>query len=63
MIVGGREYELSQIGPSGVRLREPADLPPGEAEIIMSVDGEECRWIVILPHGAADRHVPTIDLF
>ena len=63
LIVAGREYELSQIGPTGVRLREPADLPAGEAEIVMLVDGEECRWTVILPDGAVpfERDVPTMD--
>jgi hypothetical protein len=61
----GRVYSLSEIDPDFVTLREPADLPPGNADVVMRVDGSEQRWPVELPHGAAavpfDLTVATID--
>jgi hypothetical protein len=49
---GGRSYSLSQIGPRFIRLREATYLPPGDAEVVMIVDGSERRWQVEMPNGA-----------
>jgi hypothetical protein len=61
----GRVYPLAQIGPDFVVLREPTDLPPGNAEVVMRVEGSEQRWRVTLPNGATavpfDLTVATID--
>ena len=35
----------SQLGPDFIILRETLDHPPSEAEITMSIDGREDRWI------------------
>jgi hypothetical protein len=63
LIVAGREYALAQIGPDFVMLREPANLPSGDAEVVMMIDGRERRWAVTLEHGAngAELEVATVD--
>jgi hypothetical protein len=48
LIVDGRTYALAQIGPDFVTLREPAELPTADAEVVMVVDGRENRWAVTL---------------
>lgn len=45
---GGLRHELSHAGSDYVRLRSPAQLPAGPAELIVSVDGRETRRIVNL---------------
>jgi hypothetical protein len=52
LLVNGQSHKLAQIGPDFVRLREPAEIPPGRAEMLMLVDGAEHRWSVILKVGA-----------
>jgi hypothetical protein len=61
--VGERSYRLAQIAPESVMLREPADLPPSEAEVVMRINGRERRWPVFLTHGAAlsDLDIATVD--
>jgi hypothetical protein len=64
LIVEGRSYSLAQIGPDFVTLREPAELPPAEAEVVMIIDGrEQNRWAVTLEHGAVpfELDVATAD--
>jgi hypothetical protein len=53
LVVGDRTLELAQIGPNDIVLRTPTDLPPGDAEIIMEIDGHERRWPIHLPQGAS----------
>lgn len=48
LIVGDRSFPLAKIGPSHVVLREPTELAPGAAEVVMTVDGREHRWAVYL---------------
>jgi len=52
LLTNGQSHKLAQIGPDFVRLREPAEIPPGRAEILMVVDGVEHRWSVKLEIGA-----------
>lgn len=52
-------YELAEIGPSSVYLRQPTDLPPCDADVVMHVDHEEHRWHVRLPLGASSDN-PTV---
>ena len=63
LIIAGREYPLAQIGPDFVMLREPADLPSCDAEVVMMIDGHESRWPITLQHGAtrAELEVATVD--
>jgi hypothetical protein len=64
MVVGNRTLELGQIGPEGVVVREPVELPPGQGEVVMHVDDFERRWQVYLPDGISSksREVRTIAL-
>ena len=49
--VNGFTLPVGQLGPEFLILREPTEHPPAEAEIVMSVDGNERRWNVFLPEG------------
>ena len=63
LLVNEQSHKLAQIGPDFVRLREPAEIPPGHTEILMIVDDAEHRWPVTLNVGAvpfdADLDVAT----
>jgi len=64
LIVERNSYALAQIGPNFVTLREPLELPSGDAEIVMLIDGhEQHRWPVTLEHGAVpfELDVATAD--
>ncbi len=64
LVFGNKSHRLSQIGPDFVILREPAELPPTDAEVVMLIDGrEQSRWPVTLVDGAVpfDLEVATID--
>jgi hypothetical protein len=52
LLAGGQSYTRSQIGPNFVRLRAPAFIPAGEAEVLMLVDGVERRWPETLEIGS-----------
>lgn len=47
----GQVWPLAKIGPDHVVPRERFDLPPCDAEIVMTVDGDERRWRVRLVRG------------
>ena len=51
LVLGDRTLELASIGPERIRLREPAELPPCDAQVVMNVDDFERRWPVYLPDG------------
>ncbi|HET6884358.1 MAG TPA: hypothetical protein VFI31_29670 [Pirellulales bacterium] len=53
LLADGRLVPLAKLGPNRCVLREPTELPPGSAEIVVRVDDDEQRWTVFLPHGAA----------
>ncbi len=57
----GKSFDLAEISPREITLREPIDLPPCDAEIVMTVDGEPRHWKVRLVNGAVpfDRVVAT----
>jgi hypothetical protein len=64
LLLDGKSYSLAQIGPDFVRLREPIELTPCEAEVVMKIDGvERRRWNVFLKYGAVpfDLNVATAD--
>jgi hypothetical protein len=44
--LNGRVVPLSRIGPDQVELQHPQPLQPGSAELVLSVDGREHRWLV-----------------
>lgn len=41
--VAGETFKVSQSGPDFLILTEPAQLPVGEAELIVAVDGDETK--------------------
>lgn len=51
LVTADATYPLAQIGPHFVIVREPLDLPPCDAEIVMQVDSAEDRWPVRLVDG------------
>ncbi len=51
LLVGERSVPVVQLGPDFLLVGEPVDLPPGEASMVMQVDGSESRWTVFLPNG------------
>jgi len=62
LVIGGQEFELGQIGPDRIILRESIEYPPGPAEVVMHVNDIEDRWQVYLPNGitANSREVRTV---
>ncbi len=59
--VNGRTFSIGQLGPDFLILDDPADHPPAEGEIMVSIDGRERRWTVWLPEGMrAGRRVTAI---
>lgn len=51
LCVNGFVLSIGQLGPDFLILEETADHPPSDAEITLSIDGDESRWTVILPDG------------
>ena len=59
LYVNGHVLPIGQLGPDFLILKHPADHPPTDAEIAMSVDGRESRWRVRLPDGIAAEKTET----
>jgi hypothetical protein len=57
--VNGRIFSIGQLGPDFIMLDDPADHPPAEAEIAVSIDGRLRRWPVYLPDGIAAGQAET----
>jgi hypothetical protein len=51
LILNGHSIPVAQLGPDFLLLDVPADHPPGQASIVLSVDQSEERWDVRLPDG------------
>jgi hypothetical protein len=51
LCVNGHVFSVGQLGPDFLILDDPADHPPGDAEIVLSIDGRVKRWPVQLPDG------------
>jgi hypothetical protein len=64
LLVGDRALDVAKASPTQITLRSPVDLDPCDAELVMSVDGREHRWLIRLPRGAARFNVvvPIEDL-
>ncbi len=57
--VNGHVLPVAQLGPDFLILRTPVNHPPVDAEIAMSIDGDESRWRVRLVDGIASAQVKT----
>lgn len=55
LVAEGRSIPLAKIGPETVFATAPVDLPPCDAQVIMSVDGRVEQWNVRLSRGADPR--------
>jgi hypothetical protein len=53
LLAAGHSYQVAQVASHFLVLREAADIPPGEAELIIRVEGEELRRRIVLPAGAS----------
>ena len=51
LCVNGHVFSIGQLGPDFLILDNPADQPPGDGEIAVSIDGRQRRWGVRLPDG------------
>ena len=60
--VNGRSWRLAKVGPGRIYARDPIDLDPCDAEIVMFVDENEHRWDVYLTDGAVpfDPEIRTV---
>ena len=53
LCVNGHTFHIGHLGPTFLILDDPADYPPSEGEITVSIDGRVKRWHVQLPDGVA----------
>jgi hypothetical protein len=51
LIVNGASIRITQMGPDFLFIDSASDHPPGEATIVLQVDGSERRWNVHLQNG------------
>jgi hypothetical protein len=51
LAVNGHVFNVAELGPDFVVLRNPLPHPPAEAEITLSIDGQVERWQVELLDG------------
>ena len=57
--VNGHVLSIGHLGSDYVILDNPIDHPPSDAEIFMSVDGNESRWRVKLVDGLSVSRART----
>ena len=57
--INGCALPVAQLGPDFLILHEPGEFPASEAEIELSVDGQQEHWTVYLPEGVrgGDRRI------
>lgn len=49
--VNGHVVSIGHLGPDYVILDDPIDHPPGDAQVVLAIDGKERRWQVRLVDG------------
>jgi hypothetical protein len=59
LYLNGTVFNVAQMGRDFLILRNPADHPPGPAQILTSIDGQETRWPVQLPDGIISGRLKT----
>jgi hypothetical protein len=57
--VNGHILPVAQLGPTFLILKKPIDHPPADAEIVMSIDGDESRWPIRLGAGLSNSEPET----
>jgi hypothetical protein len=58
--VNGHVLPIAQLGPEYLILRTPIEHAPAEAEISLSIDGNESRWTVHLADGIHPDRLRTV---
>jgi hypothetical protein len=58
--VNGHVLKISQLGPGFLILRTPVEHAPANAEISLSIDGDESRWAVHLVNGIHPDRLRTV---
>jgi hypothetical protein len=53
LCVGSQRLALHELGPDYCVVRSSLPAPPSQAEILLSIDGQESRFTVMLPDGIA----------
>lgn len=51
LTLNGYVLPISHLGPEYLILRSPVEHEPADAEIFLSIDGDERRWMVHLDNG------------
>ncbi|HEV8062826.1 MAG TPA: hypothetical protein VGP68_23305 [Gemmataceae bacterium] len=64
LTVNGHVLNVAQLGPDFLVLRNPIEHPPANAEVFVSIDGNEKRWPVYLADGikTSERKTRITDL-
>jgi len=57
--VNGDVLKISHLAPDFLILRTPIEHPPADAEIFLSIDGNEDRWMVRLVNGIHPERLRT----
>jgi hypothetical protein len=51
LVLDDHKLPLGQLGPAHCILEQEREFPPGDAEIVLIIDGRESRMPVYLPNG------------
>jgi hypothetical protein len=62
LVVNGRTLSVGQICDHYLVLAEACELPPGEADLIVTVLGRDKVYRIFLPHGH-DGHTDAVSFF
>ncbi|MCE9533166.1 MAG: hypothetical protein K8T89_18870 [Planctomycetes bacterium] len=58
--VNGDVLKISHLGPDFIILRTPVEHNPTDAQISLSIDGDEKRWMVHLVNGISPEREKTV---
>jgi hypothetical protein len=59
LTLNGHVLTIAQLGPDFLILDGPVNHPPAQAEVTVSIDGDETRWPVYLTDGINSEQVKT----
>jgi hypothetical protein len=60
LTLNGYVLPIAELGPEYLILRSPLEHGPADAEISLSIDGNERRWMVHLDNGIHPDRVKTV---
>ena len=59
LTLNGHVLTIAQLGPDFLILDGPVNHPPAQAEVTVSIDGDETRWPVYLTDGITSEQGKT----